>query len=213
VEPVGVEQFEAWAGWLAYTGLPPRDGLRHTAPRTEPFSVEMLPDGTTAYVRYHRVGDVSRQQVDELRAVAAAPGTERVIVDLRQNPGGDNHNYPPILEALRDEAIDRPGRLLVLTDRITFSAASNFSTEIEQRTSALFFGEPMGGGLNFWNDVDWVELPDFPVPMRLGVSTIYWQKAEPDDPRLSIDPDVPVPARAADYFGGLDPVLEAALAH
>ena len=41
------------------------------------------------------------------------------------------------------------GRLTVLTDRLTFSAASNLATQLEQSTSARFVGEPMGGGLNF----------------------------------------------------------------
>jgi hypothetical protein len=33
----------------------------------------------------------------------------------------------------------------------------------------------------------------------------------PGDARLSVEPDVPVPLTAADYFAGRDPVLAAAL--
>ena len=83
---------------------------------------------------------------------------------------------------------------------------------MEQQTSALFAGEEMGGGLNFWNDVRWVELRDWPLPTQVGVSTRYWQFAAPDDPRLTITPDIALPARAADYFADRDPVLEAILA-
>jgi hypothetical protein len=36
--------------------------------------------------------------------------------------------------------------------------------------------------------------------------------AEPDDPRLTIDPDIAVAPTAADYFAGRDRVLEAVLA-
>jgi len=39
----------------------------------------------------------------------------------------------------------------------------------------------------------------------------YWVKAEPDDPRLSIEPDLAVPTTAQDYFEGRDAVLEATL--
>ena len=42
---------------------------------------------------------------------------------------------------------------MVITDRVTFSAASNLATEIEQATDAVFVGEAMGGGLNFWDEV------------------------------------------------------------
>jgi hypothetical protein len=47
--------------------------------------------------------------------------------------------------------------------------------------------------------------------MMIGVSTRYWQRAEPADPRLTIEPDVPLPVRATDFFAGRDPALEAAL--
>jgi len=48
--------------------------------------------------------------------------------------------------------------------------------------------------------------------MQVGVSTRYWQRSVPDDPRLSIQPDVTLPVSAADYFAGHDPALDAALA-
>ena len=105
-----------------------------------------------------------------------------------------------------------PGRLVVLIDRVTFSAAANLATEIEQSTDGTFVGEPTGGGLNFWDDVRQVHLDHLPVPMMVGVSTRYWQFAEPDDPRLTIDPDVPVTVTAGDFFAGRDPALDAALA-
>ena len=57
-----------------------------------------------------------------------------------------------------------------------------------------------------------VDLPNWPLPSRVGVSTRYWQFAGPDDPRLTITPDIAVPVRAADYFADRDPVLEAVLA-
>lgn len=100
---------------------------------------------------------------------------------------------------------------MVLTDRITSSAAANFATEVEHSTDATFVGEAMGGGLNFWDDVIFISLPHLALPMRVGVSARYWQKSDPDDPRLTIEPDIPLPVRAADYFAAVDPALDAAL--
>jgi hypothetical protein len=211
VAPVPVAEFEAWAGWLAYTGLPPREGLRATEQRDETIWVERLPQGVI-YVRYPAVLDIPQATIDELDAMAAEHAHDRIVIDLRQNPGGDNHNYVNLLSLLTSPEIDRPGRLVVLTDRVTFSAAANFATEIEQGTQARFVGEAPGGGLNFWDDVDWVHLDDYVVPMRVAVSVRYWEKSTPDDPRLTIEPDLAVPTRAADYFAGRDPVLDAALA-
>lgn len=211
VAPVPVADFEEWAGWLAYTGLPSRAGLRATEQRDETIWVEHLPEGAI-YLRYPAVFDIPQATIDEFDAMAAEYPDERIVVDLRQNPGGDNHNYVTLLSHLMSPEIDRPGRLVILTDRVTFSAAANFSTEIEQKTQAIFVGEAPGGGLNFWDDVTWEHLDDYVVPMRVAISVRYWEKSTPDDPRLTIEPDVPVPTLAADYFAGHDPVLEEALA-
>jgi hypothetical protein len=212
LDPVASSEHAAWAGWLALHGLAPRDGLRHTQHDAPHFGVELLDRDRAVYVRFAQVRPVSSAAIEELRAAAAGAGVERVVVDLRQNTGGDNTTYPPLLGALVDIDAERPGRLVVLTDRVTFSAAANFATRLEQETSAVFAGEPMGGGLNFWNDVDWVNLEGFVVPMRLAVSTRYWEMSTPDDPRLSIEPDLAMPVRAVDYFAGRDPLLEAVLA-
>jgi C-terminal processing protease CtpA/Prc len=212
LEPVPSSEHQAWAGWLALHGLAPRDGLRHSQQGDPHFAVEPLQDRRALYVRFAQVQPVVPAAVDELRRLAADPGVERVIVDLRQNTGGDNTTYGNLLSALTQVATDRPGSLVVLIDRVTFSAAANFATRLDQQTDAIFAGEPMGGGLNFWNDVDWIELPDFVVPMRVAVSTRYWEMAEPDDPRLSIEPDLALPVTAADYFAGRDPLLDSVLA-
>ncbi len=210
LEPVPSAAFREWAGWLPFTGLPPRDGLRYTQPADANLTVVLL-DATTVYARYRQVQRVDDAVLQELVELAGEPSVRRVIVDVRQNPGGDNFTYPPLVSALMDDAVDRPGRLVLLTDRVTFSAAANFATEVEQSTTATFAGEPMGGGLNFWNDVDWITLPDFVLPMRLAISTRYWQKSTPDDPRLSIDPAVALPVLSSDYFSGRDPVLAAVM--
>jgi C-terminal processing protease CtpA/Prc len=212
LEPVPSSEHQAWAGWLALHGLAPRDGLRHSQQGDPHFAVEPLRNGRALYVRFAQVQPVLPGAVDELRRLAADPGVERVIVDLRQNTGGDNTTYGNLLSALTQVATDRPGSLVVLIDRVTFSAAANFATRLEQQTDAIFAGEPMGGGLNFWNDVDWIELPEFVVPMRVAVSTRYWEMAEPDDPRLSIEPDLALPVTASDYFAGRDPLLDSVLA-
>ena len=67
----------------------------------------------------------------------------------------------------------------------------------------------MGGAPNFWDDVHWVQLPHYPLAPRVGVSTRYWQFAAPDDPRLTIEPDISVPVTASDFFADRDPAVEA----
>jgi len=189
--------------------LPSRPDTLYLSDYAKTAWTRYLLDSHTFYVRYTDVEALAGIDT-AVGERAAQPDVDRVVIDLRQNPGGDNHRYVPLLHALQDYAAEHPGRLFVLTDRVTFSAAANLATEIEQTTDAIFVGEPMGGGLNFWGDATFVNLPDLPIPMRVGISTRYWQKSAPDDPRLTIEPDLGVPVRAADYFADRDPALEAA---
>ncbi len=211
IEPVPMAEHAAWAGPGGMRALPIR-AAHWLARPTDVFYLEYLPDSRTLYARYRQVQPVPQTLVTELEARADDPDVDRVVLDLRQNGGGDNTSYGPLLSAVRSAAVDRPGRLFLFTDRLTFSAAANFSTEVEQTTTARFAGEPMGGGLNFWNDTTPVELEHLPVPMRVAVSFRYWQKSTPDDPRLTIEPEIGVPSVSADYFADRDPVLEAVLA-
>jgi hypothetical protein len=208
VTPVPFDEYEAWAGQLEIL-LPGRPDLLYLSSPGPNLWARPLADGAVAYIRYEQVQGVTSEEVEQIVAAATADGVERVIFDLRQNPGGDNTRYPRLLGALAAPAINQPGRLYVLTDHATFSAASNLSTRLEQTTSATFAGEAMAGGLNFWNDVTWVNLNNWPVPARVGVSTRYWEMATPDDPRLTIEPDLPFDSFATDYFADRDPVLEA----
>jgi hypothetical protein len=206
VEPIPFDDYVAWLGDGAPHRLPATDRLPYLAD-PEPTTVRELDDGVL-YVRYRNIVTPSTARAREL---VDADEVRRLVLDLRQNPGGDNGTYGSVLELVQDFADRHPGELRVLIDRVTFSAASNLATEIEGSTDAVFVGEPMAGGLNFWNDVTQVRLDALPVPMQVGVSTRYWEFAEPDDPRLTIEPDVLIKASAEDFLTGRDPVLEAAI--
>ena len=205
LQPLAADADASWAGPVGMHQLPLDARLRYLA-SGETFSATL--DGRTAYVRYRSVQSVD---VREVRQWLDRDEADRLVLDLRQNPGGDNGTYGRLLRLVVDFAEAHPGGVTVLIDRVTFSAASNLATEIEQTTDARFVGEPMAGGLNFWNDVTWVDLVSLPIPMRAAVSERYWQFASPDDERLTIEPDVPIEITAADHFAGRDPALEAAL--
>ncbi|HEY8170966.1 MAG TPA: hypothetical protein VIH24_07705 [Candidatus Limnocylindria bacterium] len=205
LQTIASTEYTAFAGPLGIIHLPVSDGLRFTADGPL-FWTEQLAGGAL-YVRLSQVQAVPNSAIEELSAAIESPDVTRVIFDLRHNPGGNNTTYPYLLAILR--RIEQP--FWVLTDRRTFSAASNLATELEQTTDASFAGEEMGGGLNFWDDVQFIELERLPIPLSVGISTIYHQKSFADDPRLTIEPDLAVPYRSVDYFAGVDATLEAVL--
>jgi dienelactone hydrolase len=130
-----------------------------------------------------------------------------VIVDLRNNGGGDNHTYAYLLDALRRAS--KTERIVVLISRITFSAAENFAVDLERVAHPIFVGEPSGGSPNLYGDTANTLLPASGVELR--VAQIYWQKSSGDDPRIAIDPQVPVSLSSNAFFSGRDPVLDAAV--
>ena len=209
VDPISHADFPALSGQGGFTFLPESVTLRYRRSAATDFWMEDL-EGEVLYLRYSAVSQVGAETAAELLERAAL--ARKVVLDLRHNPGGNNHTYALLLGALQNEVVNQPGRLFVLTDRVTFSAASNLATEIERTTDAVFVGEAMGGGLNFWDDVKFYPMPHLPVPMRIGVSTVYHQMSVPDDPRLTIDPDIDIPVLSSDYFSDRDPALEAVLA-
>ena len=75
-------------------------------------------------------------------------------------------------------------------------------------TRARFFGEPTGGSPNNYGEAQEIQLPALGVTVFMPTE---WVEVAPGDPRLSVEPDVPVPLTAEDYFAGRDPVLAAAL--
>lgn len=139
-----------------------------------------------------------------------SPKVRRVILDIRVNGGGDNTAYRPLLDVLRSRSVNRPGRLILLTGRVTFSAAGNLAAEVEARTRARVVGEPAGGSPHNYGDRVEVDLPT--LGWTVHVPPQYVRVLREDDRRPALVPDVSVEITAADHFAGRDPVLARAIA-
>lgn len=207
IEPVEPEDDIAWHGGEPLT-LPVGEPL-WLQDRDAPLWWEFLPDSGTLYVQYNAVEGGINEVVEEILARAKQDDVERVVVDLRKNGGGDNGTYRTFLHGLEDPAIDRPGRLVLLIGRLTFSAAANFATELDHSTGAWFAGEDMGGSPNLYGDTRRTELPT--SGQVAYIAKVYWEKSTPDDPRITIEPELPVPYTFEDYLARRDPVLDAVI--
>ena len=168
------------------------------------------------YVGYN---DVMRTTSDgttisDLAATVTAAATKDpgapIVVDLRNNGGGDNNTYGALRQALESIAEAHPGSVRLITGRATFSAAGNFVTDLKvgpQKAGITLVGEPPGGGLDIYGDVKVVTLPASGIVVLIAGR--YHERA-PGDDRLEIEPEVPVQLGWADYAAGRDPVFEAA---
>lgn len=173
---------------------------------------ESLPESRTIYAQINRVRDHPSEPLlsftERLMAAAEAPGIDRLVLDLRWNPGGNTFLEMPLLHRLiGSRTLNRSGHLFVIIGRATFSAAQNFSTMLDRHTEAIFVGEPTGSSPTFVG-----ETIDFPLPYSgafANVSDLLWQSGWAMDYRPWIAPLLYAPPTFALYKENRDPAMEA----
>ena len=209
VDAIGGGAYADWVGGWELL-LPTRADLLFLRDPAASFWLQYLAPSRTLYVQYNVVEETSSELVHEIGAAMHEHPGDRVVLDLRNNGGGEAGGYRDVLRFLAGSAMDRPGRLDVLIGRLTFSAGTGLAGLLErQATHASFFGEASGGAPNFWADPTTITLPN--SGLQVEIADRYEGIGGPGDTRLTVDPNVIVPFTAHDYFSGHDPVLERAL--
>ena len=177
------------------------------------FWMLRLENPATAYLKLSEIqnkdDETLREFADRFSLLLGDPSISRAVVDLRGCHGGDYSLTLPLLHALvREERLMEVGRVFVLTDRSTFSAATLFALDLEKHLPVLFAGEPMSGKPKSYGDSRKVQLPKTGLTLR--VSTLYWQN-HPRDDRSTLPVDLPINKTFEDYRSGRDRVLETVL--
>ena len=133
---------------------------------------------------------------------------KKMIIDIRNNNGGDNTLNKYLVHALiRSDNVNKRGKLFVITGRLTFSAAVNLAADLEYNTNAIFVGEPTAAGPNHYGETRAIHLPVSHVLVLY--SSQYWQNSFPWDQRTSIEPTIPVKLTSKNYRNNIDPCLNA----
>jgi uncharacterized protein (TIGR03437 family) len=167
----------------------------------------------TLYFAYNRCADQPglpfAQFNAQLWAAFDINPVEHLIIDLRNNEGGNSAILAPFLQAgaarMVRFSLTKP---VVLIGRRTFSSAILNAIDMRQGP-VMLVGEPTGGSPNSYGEVKTLTLPN--SQLRVNYSTRYFSfSAYPPGPML---PDVTVPFYSADYFARHDPFLAAALAN
>ncbi len=215
ISPITVSEYTAWREFPAIK-LPQTHDELYLRDSYDPFWFSFLADSGTLYIRYNQVTDKNdsgqklQKFVKKVKKEIKKKPVQQLVLDLRQNNGGDSNTYGPLLSALKDNAtINQRGKLFAIINQGVYSAATNFVADLKKQTNVLFVGEPTGGSPNHYGDAIPVVLPNFGG--TLFVSTFYHQKSDPNDERLSIEPDIAVEFSGADYFAGRDAAMAAIL--
>lgn len=173
------------------------------------------PKSNTLYVCQRGVvplprSNTNRSQWDQVFALADSLRPARLVLDLRENTGGNGGlNRYPVQQILRRPALDRPDKLFLIIGRLTFSAAQQFANLLEAWTQATFIGEPTGQRPTQYGDHRPLPLPG--VGLTIEISTVFHQAPNEFDTREFIPPRVYTPLDSRAYRSGTDPAMAAIL--
>jgi hypothetical protein len=149
--------------------------------------------------------------VDSLFSDIARTHADALVIDLRNNQGGDGSLAQALVHSIiRTPHINQRGHVYVITGRATFSAAVILAAALEKETNATFVGEPTGAPANHYGEPSRIELPR--TKLRLSYSRLYWQNGDPRDRRPWIAPSIPVALTFDDWRANRDAAFETILA-
>ncbi len=114
---------------------------------TKPYWFNYDPKEKLFYLRFKRVTSDSSDPIwtwaEKTWARVDRLEIKKFVVDLRGNGGGGFQYAMPIVQGIIDRPkINQRGKLFVLTDYRTFSAAIGMAEQLECRSQAIFVGEP-----------------------------------------------------------------------
>jgi hypothetical protein len=196
--------------WLDAAERMPLSRSRST---TQPLWYRYLPEKRTLYLNFsgyprrRAFGQFSREFFDFFDRHAI----DRVVVDMRQNGGGDlGRGREFVIAPLQQRPAFRArGKLFVIVGRQTFSAGMANAVEFRKTMNAIIVGEPTGQRPNSYSENRGFTLPN----SHLGVSysTEFHKLQDADTPGLI--PDIVVEPDWASYERGRDTALERILAY
>jgi tetratricopeptide (TPR) repeat protein len=198
--------------WVLAREADPAKAPLYLKNRDKSYWFEPLPDMKAVYMQYNSVRNDPAENTEAFAArlfdYINTHDVERLIVDVRWNGGGNSFLNRPIVNGIIGcTKVHKPGGLFVITGRGTFSAAQNFTTDLDRALDPIFVGEPTGSSPNFVGESVRFSLPY--SKMEGSISDLYWQRSWPMDHRTWIAPDLPAEPSFELYKANRDPAMEA----
>jgi hypothetical protein len=182
--------------------------LRNAA---KPYWLQILAGQRIVYLKYNQClpGAGFERLAARALAVLQAHPAYRLVVDLRNNLGGNSQPFAALINGIMaDPAINRRGRIFGLINDFTGSSAALDSYELRLATNALLIGQHAADPIDeFGNSNRILRLPHYGVQIQVTTAVI-----NPGPTRYGI-PDIVVAPTLSDWLAGQAPVLAKALAY
>ena len=171
----------------------------------EKFWFTFLDDINAVYVNFKSYDELAKN-VNKLFDFIEEKNANRLIIDLRQNGGGDftkvRRQLIPRIQ--KNSRLNQKENLFVITGRRTFSAAMVNSIDFKKNTNATIIGEPPGEKPNSYSENDEMELPH--SGLIISYSTKYYKFLDKDVP--AFEPDIRADPNWKDFAAGVDPAMQ-----
>jgi len=167
-----------------------------------------LAPNKTFYIAYNKCSNASNISfaafTDNIKNFIASNEVDKVVIDLRNNGGGNSSIMDPLLSYLQNSVFNQSGKLFVIIGNHTFSSALLNAISFKQNTKCLLVGEPTGGKPNCYGEARTFTLPNSGITTQYCVKYFSPVSGNPE----SLSPDSYVGLTGQDYINGRDPVLD-----
>jgi hypothetical protein len=127
-----------------------------------PYWMRILAGRRAVFLKYNQCVDDDGFQRLAARAIAvlrAHPGY-RLIVDLRNNGGGDSYPFQALVDGIQAvTAINQPGRVIGLVNQFTDSSATVDAQSLKAGTKAVLIGQAVADPIDAWGNEQFLTLP------------------------------------------------------
>lgn len=189
---------------------PNKDDLLYKKLRDSNYTYTYLAEDNTLYAAYNSCSEdpnysMEQYSDDIVQTINNFP-VGKLIIDLRNNRGGNSEVIQPLLEKLSNIPKIQH-RIVVLMGRYSASSAMSAAIELRSRLNATLMGEPVNGDPNKPGDIRSFKLDES------GLNIIYSTKEFHmlDTKDKGLNPDVYVNTTIEDLRKGIDPVMEQAI--
>jgi len=202
---------------MDFKGLPPGSDIKlSSGPKPlsqqhadEPFRCENLAQAKAVYCAFRAYENLA-DKAKAMFALVDRVHPDKLIVDMRDNGGGDNSvGYAELIKPIEGRAdLNRKGHLFVLIGPLTFSAAMNNAAQFADETNATLVGQTIGERPNSYQEPRQFRLPNSHLVVR--ASTVYYEFRKHGE--NAVRPDKEIIPTWDDMKAGRDPVMDWVLA-
>ncbi len=181
--------------------------------QTSNYWYNYIADNKVLYIKYNACTESPQMSFDSftnnIKNIIDSNQVKKVVVDIRNNEGGNSSIINPLLWYLEDSLFNQKGKLFLITGRSTFSSALLNAISFKKYTNCILVGEPTGGKPNSFGEIGTFSLPNSGI--YVSYCTKYFQTISGDP--VSLFPDYDIEISFNDYINCFDPVLNFILSY